>query len=67
MRMLLGVTRDMKILANVAETTIVGQWVGRHDARLRAQLVDSILRLELPDGQVLLLDPDRGMQEGPDA
>ncbi|MFV8750470.1 hypothetical protein ACNOYE_07950 [Nannocystaceae bacterium ST9] len=68
MRTVLGVARETGVMASVAETTVAGRWIGRNDTRVRAELVDDgSLRVVLANGMAIVLDPDRGMNEGCDA
>ncbi len=67
MRAVLGAARDAGLMANVADTTVGGRWVGRHRPRVRAELRGYELRMVLEDGRVIVLDRDLGMNEGFDA
>ncbi len=67
MRSVLGAARRGGIDANVAETTIRHQWVGRGKAGWRARLVDGRLWVDLPEGSTKILDPDLGMNDEFDA
>jgi hypothetical protein len=67
MRSVLGAARLGGIEANVAETTIRHQWVGRGGSGWQARLVDGRMWLTLPDGSTHILDPDLGMIEDFDA
>lgn len=67
MRTLLGVAREAGITANVADTTIVGRWVGRDAPGVWATLEDGSLRVMFGNGASIVLDPDPGMREGCDA
>ena len=67
MRAVLGAARQSGLVANVAETTVVGRWVGRGRSRVRAELRGCELRVYLEDGRIVVLDHDLGMREGCDA
>lgn len=67
MRAVLGTARDAGLMANVAETTVGGRWVGRGRSRIRAELRGHELRVYLDDGRTIVLDRDLGMNEGCDA
>jgi hypothetical protein len=67
MRSVLGAARRGGIEANVAETTIRYQWIGRGDSGWQGRLVDGRLWIDLPDGSRQILDPDLGMIEDFDA
>ena len=67
MRAVLGAARDSGLMANVAETTVHGRWVGRDRSRARAELRGHELRVFLDDGRTIVLDRDLGMDEGCDA
>lgn len=67
MRSILGAARGSGIEANVSETTVRHQWVGRGKDRWRAQLVDGRLWISTSDGQRKILDPELGMLEDYDA
>lgn len=67
MRAMLGAARDAGLMANVAETTVSGRWVGRERSRVRAELRGHELRVFLDDGRTIVLDRDLGMNEGFDA
>jgi hypothetical protein len=67
MRAVLGAARDSGLMANVAETTVGGRWVGRDRSRVRAELRRHELRVHFDDGRTIVLDRDLGMDEGCDA
>lgn len=67
MRTLLGSAREAGLTANVADTTIVGRWVGRDAPGVWATLEDGSLRVMFGNGASIVLDPDPGMREGSDA
>ena len=67
MRSVLGAARERGLMANVADTTSEGRWVGRHHPRCRAELRGYDLRVFLGDGRVIVFDRDLGMAEGLDA
>ncbi len=67
MRSVIGAARRAGLEANVAETTVRHQWIGRGNSGWRARLVDGRLWIETTDGQTRILDPDLGMSESYDA
>jgi hypothetical protein len=66
MRTLLGLAREAGVMVSVADTTVVGRWVGRDAPKVRATLVDGSLHVTFGPGVSIVLDPELGMVEGCD-
>ncbi|NVB39994.1 hypothetical protein G6O69_19270 [Pseudenhygromyxa sp. WMMC2535] len=67
MRCAVGVVRSQGLEVDIPRTTIPNRWIGRNDARFRAQLVDGRLWIQTPEGEQTVFEPDLGMQNSCEA